>query len=70
MADEENNEQQQEETQETPEEVEAPAGEAESEDVGGEAADDASSRILDQVSAGVAIRMSVLYHLLAGEESA
>ncbi len=35
-----------------------------------EAADDASSRILDQVSAGVAIRMSVLYHLLAGEESA
>ncbi|MDQ4111283.1 MAG: aspartate carbamoyltransferase catalytic subunit [Actinomycetota bacterium] len=35
-----------------------------------EAADAASSRILDQVSAGVAIRMSVLYHLLAGEESA
>ncbi|MEU4451090.1 aspartate carbamoyltransferase catalytic subunit [Nocardioides sp. NPDC023903] len=35
-----------------------------------EAADAASSRILDQVSAGVAVRMSVLYHLLAGEESA
>ena len=33
-----------------------------------EAADAASSRILDLVSAGVAIRMSVLYHLLAGEE--
>ena len=33
-----------------------------------EAADAASSRILDQVSAGVAIRMAVLYHLLAGEE--
>jgi aspartate carbamoyltransferase catalytic subunit len=26
--------------------------------------------VLDQVSAGVAIRMSVLYHLLAGEGSA
>ncbi|WP_036553722.1 aspartate carbamoyltransferase catalytic subunit [Nocardioides insulae] len=32
-----------------------------------EAADAASSLVLDQVSAGVAIRMSVLYHLLAGE---
>jgi aspartate carbamoyltransferase catalytic subunit len=31
-----------------------------------EAADAASSVVLDQVSAGVAIRMSVLYHLLAG----
>jgi aspartate carbamoyltransferase catalytic subunit len=34
-----------------------------------EAADAASSAVLDQVSAGVAIRMSVLYHLLAGEGS-
>ena len=34
-----------------------------------EAADAASSLVLDQVSAGVAIRMSVLYHLLAGEGS-
>ncbi|MDO5092154.1 MAG: aspartate carbamoyltransferase catalytic subunit [Propionibacteriaceae bacterium] len=34
-----------------------------------EAADSARSIILDQVSAGVAVRMSVLYHLLAGEES-
>lgn len=33
-----------------------------------EAADAAASLILDQVSAGVAVRMSVLYHLLAGEE--
>jgi len=33
-----------------------------------EAADAAASVVLDQVSAGVAIRMSVLYHLLAGEE--
>ncbi|MBO0842929.1 MAG: aspartate carbamoyltransferase catalytic subunit [Nocardioides sp.] len=33
-----------------------------------EAADAAASRVLEQVSAGVAIRMSVLYHLLAGEE--
>ncbi|MDO5677799.1 MAG: aspartate carbamoyltransferase catalytic subunit [Propionibacteriaceae bacterium] len=32
------------------------------------AADAAHSIILDQVSAGVAVRMSVLYHLLAGEE--
>jgi aspartate carbamoyltransferase catalytic subunit len=31
-----------------------------------EAADAAASAVLDQVSAGVAIRMSVLYHLLAG----
>jgi len=34
-----------------------------------DAADAASSLILDQVSAGVAVRMAVLYHLLAGEES-
>ena len=33
------------------------------------AADSARSIILDQVSAGVAVRMSVLYHLLAGEEA-
>jgi len=31
-----------------------------------EAADAAASAVLDQVSAGVAIRMSVLYHLIAG----
>jgi len=31
------------------------------------AADSAKSIILDQVSAGVAVRMSVLYHLLAGD---
>ncbi|GAB96325.1 aspartate carbamoyltransferase catalytic subunit [Kineosphaera limosa] len=35
-----------------------------------EAADGASSIILDQVSAGVAVRMSILYHLLAGEGNA
>ena len=35
-----------------------------------EAADAAASLVLDQVSAGVAVRMSVLYHLLAGEETA
>ncbi|MFS3129577.1 aspartate carbamoyltransferase catalytic subunit [Nocardioides sp. Bht2] len=34
-----------------------------------EAADAASSLVLDQVSSGVAIRMSVLYHLLTGEET-
>ncbi len=33
-------------------------------------ADAAQSAVLDQVSAGVAVRMSVLYHLLAGEGSA
>lgn len=31
------------------------------------AADASQSIILDQVSAGVAVRMSVLYHLLAGD---
>ena len=31
---------------------------------------DAQSVILDQVSAGVAVRMAILYHLLAGEGSA
>ncbi|MBN9104111.1 MAG: aspartate carbamoyltransferase catalytic subunit [Propionibacteriaceae bacterium] len=34
------------------------------------AADAANSLVLDQVSAGVAVRMSVLYHLLAAEEGA
>jgi aspartate carbamoyltransferase catalytic subunit len=34
-----------------------------------DAADAAQSLILDQVSAGVAVRMSVLYHLFAGEGS-
>ncbi len=34
-----------------------------------DAADAADSLILDQVSAGVAVRMAVLYHLLAGEEA-
>ena len=31
------------------------------------AADASQSIILDQVSSGVAVRMSVLYHLLAGD---
>ena len=31
-----------------------------------EAADSPQSVVLDQVSAGVAVRMAVLYHLLAG----
>ncbi len=35
-----------------------------------DAADAAQSVVLDQVSAGVAVRMSLLYHLLAGEETA
>ncbi|GGB33028.1 aspartate carbamoyltransferase [Flexivirga endophytica] len=35
-----------------------------------DAADEARSLILDQVSAGVAVRMSVLYHLLGGAENA
>ncbi|NNG41258.1 aspartate carbamoyltransferase catalytic subunit [Flexivirga sp. ID2601S] len=34
-----------------------------------DAADEARSLILDQVSAGVAVRMSVLYHLLGGAEA-
>jgi len=37
-------------------------------EIGADAADAAQSLILDQVSAGVAVRMSVLYHLLSGEE--
>ena len=36
-------------------------------EISSEAADAAASRVLDQVSAGVAVRMSVLYHLLGGE---
>jgi len=36
-------------------------------EISAEAADATSSAILDQVSAGVAVRMAVLYHLLAGE---
>ena len=39
-------------------------------EISADAADALSSRILDQVSAGVAVRMSILYHLLAGEGSA
>jgi aspartate carbamoyltransferase catalytic subunit len=35
-------------------------------EIAADAADGAQSLILDQVSAGVAVRMSVLYHLLAG----
>lgn len=36
-------------------------------EIAADAADAAQSAVLDQVSAGVAIRMSVLYHLLAGD---
>ena len=40
-------------------------------EIAADAADGAQSLVLDQVSAGVAVRMSVLYHLLAsGEGSA
>lgn len=38
-------------------------------EIAADAADAAQSLILDQVSAGVATRMAILYHLLAGEES-
>ena len=38
-------------------------------EIAADAADAAQSVVLEQVSAGVAIRMSVLYHLLAGEET-
>ena len=34
-----------------------------------EAADAPQSVVLDQVSAGVAVRMAVLYHLLAGDDT-
>ena len=37
-------------------------------EISSEAADAANSLILDQVSSGVAVRMSVLYHLLGGED--
>lgn len=39
-------------------------------EISAEAADAARSLVLDQVSAGVAVRMSILYHLLAGEGNA
>ncbi len=39
-------------------------------EISADAADGARSLVLDQVSAGVAVRMAVLYHLLAGEEVA
>jgi aspartate carbamoyltransferase catalytic subunit len=38
-------------------------------EISADAADATNSVILDQVSAGVAVRMSVLYHLLAGGSS-
>lgn len=38
-------------------------------EISADAADAAQSLVLDQVSAGVAVRMSVLYHLLAGEDT-
>ena len=38
-------------------------------EIAADAADAAASVVLDQVSAGVAVRMAVLYHLLAGEGS-
>ncbi|MBM0123222.1 aspartate carbamoyltransferase catalytic subunit [Pimelobacter simplex] len=38
-------------------------------EISADAADALDSLVLDQVSAGVAVRMSVLYHLLAGEET-
>ena len=37
-------------------------------EISADAADAANSLILDQVAAGVAIRMSVLYLLLGGED--
>jgi aspartate carbamoyltransferase catalytic subunit len=39
-------------------------------EISADAADAARSLVLGQVSAGVAVRMSILYHLLAGEGSA
>jgi aspartate carbamoyltransferase catalytic subunit len=39
-------------------------------EIAADAADAAQSLVLEQVSAGVAVRMAVLYHLLAGEEAA
>ena len=37
-------------------------------EISADAADAANSLILDQVAAGVSVRMSVLYQLLGGEE--
>jgi aspartate carbamoyltransferase catalytic subunit len=37
-------------------------------EIAADAADAAQSAVLEQVSAGVAVRMAVLYHLLAGED--
>ena len=37
-------------------------------EISSEAADAANSLVLDQVAAGVAVRMSVLYHLLGGSD--
>ncbi len=39
-------------------------------EISADAADAADSLVLDQVAAGVAVRMSVLYHLLGGEDQA
>lgn len=39
-------------------------------EISADAADAAASRVLDQVAAGVAVRMSVLYHLLGSDEAA
>jgi aspartate carbamoyltransferase catalytic subunit len=39
-------------------------------EISADAADAVNSLILDQVAAGVAVRMSVLYHLLGGEDDA
>ncbi|WP_114907648.1 aspartate carbamoyltransferase catalytic subunit [Ornithinimicrobium murale] len=38
-------------------------------EISGDAADAAQSLVLDQVSAGVAVRMSILYHLLSGDRT-
>ncbi|WP_110181488.1 aspartate carbamoyltransferase catalytic subunit [Nocardioides solisilvae] len=38
-------------------------------EIAADAADAAQSAVLEQVSSGLAVRMSVLYHLLAGEEA-
>ncbi len=38
-------------------------------EIAADAADSAQSVVLEQVSAGVAVRMAVLYHLLSGEDS-
>jgi aspartate carbamoyltransferase catalytic subunit len=39
-------------------------------EISSSAADDSRSLVLDQVRAGVAVRMSVLYHLLTGSSPA